>query len=63
MCEYFQMSRMTYSATFFLQSNIIIINDIAEVCYNIMKNIIGLDKGIPKSRFMIAILIVVSRTL
>ena len=42
---------MTYSVTFFLQSNILV-NYIGEVCYNIMRNIIGLGKGTPKSRFM-----------
>ena len=42
---------MTYSATFFLKSNILV-NYIGEVCYNIMRNIIGLGKGTPKSRFI-----------
>ena len=51
LCEYFQMSRMTYGATFFLQSNILV-NYIGEVCYNIMRNIIGLGKGTSKSRFI-----------
>ena len=51
LCEYFQISRMTYSVTFFLQSNILV-NYIGEVCYNIMRNIIGLGKGTPKSRFI-----------
>ena len=45
---------MTYSVTFFLQSNILV-NYIGEVCYNIMRNINGLGKGTPKSSFIIAI--------
>ena len=53
LCEYFQKSRMTYSAVF-LQLNTIV-NYIDEVCYRFMRNIIGLGKGTPKSRFMLAI--------
>ena len=54
LCEYFQKSRMTYGAVVFLQLNTII-NYIDEVCYRFMRNIIGLGKGTPKSRFMLAI--------
>ena len=38
------MSRMTYDAAVFLKLNTIV-NYISEVCYYIMRNIIGLDKG------------------
>ena len=44
---------MTYGAAVFLQLNIIV-NYIDEVCYRFMRNIIGLGKGTPKSRFMLA---------
>ena len=54
LCEYFQKSRMTYGAAVFLQLNTIV-NYIDEVCYRFMRNIIGLGKGTPKSRFMLAI--------
>ena len=48
------MSRMTYGAAVFLKLNTIV-NYISEVCYYIMRNIIGLGKGVSKSRFLIAI--------
>ena len=54
LCEYFQKSRMTYGAAVFLQLNTIV-DYIDEVCYRFMRNILGLGKGTPKSRFMVAI--------
>ena len=53
MCEYFQKSRMNYVTAVFLQLNTII-NYIDEVCYRFMRNIIGLNKGTPNSRFILA---------
>ena len=38
----------------FLQLNTVI-NYIDEVCYRFMRNILGLGKGAPESRFMVAI--------
>jgi len=45
---------MTYGVAVFLHLNTIV-NYIDEICYIFMRNIIGLGKGTPKSRFMLAI--------
>ena len=44
---------MNYVTAVFLQLNTII-NYIDGVCYRFMRNIIGLDKGTSKSRFILA---------
>ena len=50
----FNIYRTTFGAAVFLQLNTIV-NYIDEVWYRFMRNIIGLGKGTPKSRFMLTI--------
>ena len=50
----FNIYRMTFGAAVFLQLNTIVYY-IDEVCFRFMRNIIGLGKGTPKSRYKLVI--------